>query len=78
MNRKIDDLGRISVPKEMRVKIGLENGDEVNVELVGDKIIISNPTKFNLEGYLLQQMEVFKDDCSAYNAYRDIYNKMFG
>lgn len=42
MNRKFDDLGRIVIPKEMRDKIGLKNGDEATIELVGDKIIISN------------------------------------
>lgn len=55
MNRKFDKLGRINLPKEMRDKIGLgEPGSEANIELVGDKIIITNPNKEDpFENYLI-------------------------
>lgn len=76
MNRSIDNLGRIVLPKEMRDKLGLKNGDEAFIELNNNKIVVSNPSKFNLEEYIKQQMEVFKDDCSAFNAYNDILNKI--
>ncbi|MCQ2978232.1 MAG: AbrB/MazE/SpoVT family DNA-binding domain-containing protein [Clostridia bacterium] len=76
MNRKFDNLGRISIPKEMRDKIGLANGSEAHVELLGNKIIISNPERFDLEKYIENQMEVFKDDNSACNAYYDILSKL--
>lgn len=77
MNRKFDYMGRISLPKEMRSKIGIDNpGDEAHIELHNDKIIISNPNEFDLEKYLYQQMEIHKDDASAYNAYRDILNRI--
>lgn len=45
MNRKFDKLGRIVIPKEMRDKLGLEDGSEANIELIEDKIIITNPNK---------------------------------
>lgn len=76
MNRKIDNLGRISIPKEMRDKIGLSNGDEVKLESSGDKIILSNPKNFDLEAYLMEQIEINKDDASAFNAYNDILFKL--
>ena len=38
--RRIDELGRIVVPKELRVELGIENGDEVMMECDGDCIII--------------------------------------
>lgn len=63
MNRKFDDLGRISIPKEMRKKIGLgEPGSEAKCEVKGDKIIISNPKTYDLNEYLEQQKEKYKND----------------
>lgn len=43
MNREIDKLGRIVLPKEMRDAIGLENEAEAHIELHDDKIIVTNP-----------------------------------
>lgn len=43
MNRKLDDLCRIVIPVELRKQLNLKTGDEVNFELQGDKIIITNP-----------------------------------
>lgn len=45
MNRKFDKLGRIVIPKEMRDKLGLEDGSEAKIELVGNKIVFSNPNR---------------------------------
>ena len=47
MKRKIDDLGRLVIPKEMRNELGLLDGDEVNIELSGNTIIITNPNAKN-------------------------------
>lgn len=76
MNRKIDDLGRISIPKEMRDKIGLANGSEAKIELKGNKIVLSNPDNFDLEKYIEEQLEMFKDNPNAANAYYDILSKI--
>ena len=43
MIRHIDDLGRLVLPKEWRTKLKLNAGDDVNMELDCDKIIITNP-----------------------------------
>lgn len=44
MNRKFDVLGRLTIPKEMRDKLGFDiPGEEAKIELDGDKIIITNP-----------------------------------
>ena len=45
MNRKFDNLGRLVIPKEMRSKLGLNNGDEVTIACDGTFIYISNPNK---------------------------------
>ena len=76
MNRKIDKMGRISIPKEMRDKIKLGIGSEAHVVLEGNKIVISNPGEFDLKKYIEEQMKMFKDDNSACNAYYDILSKL--
>lgn len=43
MKKKIDNLGRIVLPAEMKKEIGLENGSEAKIEIEDHKIIISKP-----------------------------------
>ena len=38
--RKIDELGRIVVPKEIRKKLTIANEDPVEIYVEGDKIIL--------------------------------------
>lgn len=38
--RKIDDLGRIVIPAEMRRTLGVSEGDELEILLEGDHIAI--------------------------------------
>lgn len=45
MNRKIDRNNRLVIPKEMYDALGLTSGDDVNIELSGDMIIITSANK---------------------------------
>lgn len=45
--RKIDDLGRIVVPKELRKKLKIGVGDYLDIENKEDKIILSKYTLLN-------------------------------
>lgn len=36
--RKIDDLGRIVIPAEMRRVLGIHEGDELEITLTGDHV----------------------------------------
>ena len=47
MNRKIDELGRIVIPKEIRDKLGIEVQENLNIELVDNKIIISKANEID-------------------------------
>ena len=38
--RKIDDLGRIVIPAEMRRVLGVQEGDELEISLTGDHVQI--------------------------------------
>ena len=42
MNRKIDELGRIVIPKEIRKQLGIKTGDELEIKVVNGQIILSN------------------------------------
>ena len=39
--RKVDELGRIVIPKEMRAKMNISNSDPIEIYVDGDKIILS-------------------------------------
>ena len=39
--RKIDELGRIVIPKEMRKRMDIGNNDPVEIYVEGDKIILT-------------------------------------
>lgn len=54
MNRKIDELGRITLPKEMRTTLGIDPSDPVNISMEGNKIIITNPNKVDYKATLEQ------------------------
>ena len=47
--RKIDNLGRIVIPKDFRYILDIKNNDELNIDLKDDKIIISKPGKSEAE-----------------------------
>ncbi|SCY14331.1 AbrB/MazE/SpoVT family DNA-binding domain-containing protein [Lysinibacillus fusiformis] len=40
MVRKVDELGRITLPKELRRMLGIENGDSAEIFIDGDQIIL--------------------------------------
>lgn len=39
--RKIDDLGRIVIPAEMRRHFNIQEGDEIAIDVDGDRILLS-------------------------------------
>lgn len=42
--RRIDELGRIVIPKEMRNKLGIDTGTALEIHLEGDTITIKTDT----------------------------------
>lgn len=50
--RRLDELGRVVIPKEMRKIMGLENGDIMSIDSDEDRIIVkkcTSTTSFNCE-----------------------------
>lgn len=52
MKRKIDNLGRLVIPIEMRDELKIKNGDEVNIELQGNSIVIKNVKNIEIASYI--------------------------
>lgn len=76
MNRKFDYLGRIVIPKEMRDKIGLKNGDEASIELIDNRIVISNKNKSNgnLQERINKAIEWLEDKNKIIDIRRENYD----
>lgn len=47
--RRLDKLGRITIPVEMRTRLGLYEEARVFISMDGDKIILQKATDSNLE-----------------------------
>lgn len=43
---RIDDLGRVVIPKEIRKSLGIEAGDELRMCALGDYITMWNETAY--------------------------------
>lgn len=42
--RKLDDLGRIVIPKEMRTALFLHDGDGIGIQMDGNKLTLEKHT----------------------------------
>lgn len=38
--RRVDELGRVVIPKELRRTLGIDNGDPIEIFMDGDKIVL--------------------------------------
>jgi len=68
--RKIDDLGRIVIPAEMRRVLGIQEGDQLEISLDGNHVEIRPriPTivhEFTLEGAGSVRIDGFTVDLAA-------------
>ena len=43
ITRKVDELGRIVIPSEIRKHLDVEPGTDLDVELRGEEVVISTP-----------------------------------
>jgi transcriptional pleiotropic regulator of transition state genes len=43
IRRKVDDLGRVVIPAGIRRSLGIREGDEVEVHVDGEQVVLSRP-----------------------------------
>lgn len=64
MNRNIDNLGRIVIPKDFRKELNIEAGSDLNVELIDNKIVITKKDSVDYKAKYedaLRQIEQLED-----------------
>ncbi len=59
--RKIDDLGRIVIPKELRKKLGLEQKDSLEIFIDGNSIMLRKYEKGCIFCNNSKDLQVYKD-----------------
>lgn len=69
MNRKIDDLGRLCIPREMMNTLGIEAGDEVTITMDNYGISIVKAETVALQSRLT---EILNSDMSDLEKLRAI------
>lgn len=52
VTRRIDELGRIVIPKEIRKNLKIRNNDELLIKVNDENIILSKYTKFSVDDVL--------------------------
>jgi len=68
MVRRIDELGRIVIPKEMRKQLMMKEGESISFSLENDKIVL---TKFSMLNKLGPTIQVLLD--GLYKKYRNTF-----
>lgn len=66
ISRKVDELGRIVIPKEIRKSLGIEEGDLIEINLKGHEIT------------LRKSRQIFCTDCGQVIDYNDKFCKNCG
>ena len=60
ITRKLDELGRIVIPKELRTNFKIEEGDPIEFFLNNDEIIIKKPSLLNgLDNEIYKLFQVY-------------------
>lgn len=62
IERKIDNLGRIVLPKEMRDRFGIEEGVPVEITSNEVSIIIKNPKVMRTQSEIKQRLKTEKNE----------------
>lgn len=72
IERKIDGMGRLVIPVEMRDRLGIEENDTVSIENEGDKIIIKNNNEIQTRKEIEKKLEQHKQsNTDYYRGYKD-------
>lgn len=81
MKKKIDSLGRLVIPEPYRTELGIELEQNVEIEKIGNKIVISNPkgirSKDEIEKMLHDAKNLNQDEYTKgfINALKMVLNK---
>ena len=72
IERKVDDLGRVVLPKEMRESLGIGVNEKISIEREGDEIIIKNYKGIKTITEIKEKLESKKQsNTEYYEGYKD-------
>ena len=63
MNKRIDSLGRVVIPKDYRKKLNINDGELLNIEYENDRIVIS---KKEIEDKIKKFLNLIINNMSIY------------
>lgn len=76
ITRKIDDLGRIVLPKELRKYLNINTGDDFQIKIEDEKIILEKYSRLErIEDYILKIINCFSNVLN-YEIYLIIGNRI--
>lgn len=64
ISRKIDDLGRITIPMEMRRNLNINDGDMLDISADGNGIVLSKSKNMTAEAKIADAIKTL-EDCSS-------------
>lgn len=76
MYRKIDELGRLVIPKEIRNTLGFKPGDEIKIEIKNNQIILEKEKSINIKEYIQEKMLETDITTETYRALNDVLEKI--
>ena len=87
--RRIDDLGRIVIPKEIRRSLKIKDGDFLDIDVENDKILLNRYSNFlDIENFLNKLLEslgekimkdiIIFDNYKIVSQYKRKINKIIG
>lgn len=60
--RRLDDLGRITIPKEIRNKLGISNRGELEIYMEQDKIVLKRYDSMKLSDQIFKLEEIIEEE----------------
>ena len=73
--RKVDELGRIVLPREMRRILGIKPGDSINITAEDDKIVLGKYEPTCIFCSSSQDVQPFRDQYICKKCLEELKNK---
>ena len=73
MKRKIDKLGRLVIPKEIRKELNIRKEDDIDIQFADNKIILTKPNDIDYKAIINNAIKEINNINSDDNVYDKLY-----
>lgn len=73
MKRKIDKLGRLVIPKEIRKELNIREEDDIDIQFADNKIILTKPNDIDYKVIINNAIREINNINSDDNIYDKLY-----